>query len=253
MSTCDSVWSFQNLLASQYNPALDMSVTSVSAGTGGVTVTGPTTQPVINIPTPVTSVSAGTGSVTVTGPPFQPVVNGPVITAGTNTTVTGTLMAPQVNVASPLTLSAPLALSTTSSTLPTQLGFTLSATNAALIQMTSTIPVVLATIAITSPGVYLFQANPIIQILGGTSVRQIVTYIDMTPTQTPGSTNSAVCYGPTTMTVNDISAIPLTSVFTVTSAGTVTFNLNARGIYTGSANALYVLANGTIFTATRIA
>ena len=55
------------------------SVQSVSAGTGGVTITGTATNPIVNIPDLVQSVSAGTGGVTITGTATAPVVNVPVI------------------------------------------------------------------------------------------------------------------------------------------------------------------------------
>jgi hypothetical protein len=58
-------------------------VTSVSAGTGGVTITGTATAPIVNVPVAVQSVSAGTGGVTITGTATAPVVNVPAIPSST--------------------------------------------------------------------------------------------------------------------------------------------------------------------------
>ena len=229
-----------------------MSVTSVSAGTGGVTVTGLTTQPVINIPTPVTSVTAGTGSVTVTGPAFQPVVNGPVLTAGTNTTVSGTLMAPQVNVASPLTLAAPLVLSTAPPASSTELGFTVSATNAGSVSFVTNTPITLATATIILPGVYVVNANVPINISTSTALSQCGLLLLMSPNVSIPQIANLIPYGPTTMTATSQMLSALTGVVTVTTPGSCVFTLQGRAIFTGGTG-VSVNPSTTVFTITRIA
>ncbi len=85
-------------------------VLSVTAGTGGVTITGTGANPVVNVPVAVQTITAGPG-ISVTGTATAPVVNNTgvlTITAGAGISVTGTAGAPIITntgQTSPLTFS----------------------------------------------------------------------------------------------------------------------------------------------------
>jgi hypothetical protein len=224
MSTSDSVWEYQSILSSKTSKAPKTPVViSVSAGTGGVTVTGPRTQPVINIPTRVTS-----------------------LTAGNNIAITGTATDPIVGKSPTITLTEPLSLPSNGPppTVASQLGWTriMPLTTPSI---TNGNTVTFGT-ASASPGIYIITANIRITIQSATTVNFIQLTFNATNSSPPSSYQNTYVFPPYTFAVSNTVVPALCNVVTVNT--TSNFTLRILCSFTGTGCSF----NNRVYTITRI-
>ena len=180
-----------------------MSVTSVTAGTGGVTVTGSVTQPVINIPQ-VGAVAS--------------------VTSGANIEVTGTTTDRVVGLQSPLVLTQPLTLANILPTNPGQLGYTFNVPLASgFITLTSGTPLILGSTTV-GPGIYFVTCNATITIASSTVVNSIQLYHSATPNASVPDLYSAMPFQPTAFATSRECRMVLSGAIIV-SGGSSTFSL----------------------------
>lgn len=212
-----------------------MSVTSVTAGTGGVTVTGPTTQPVINIPTPVTAV-----------------------TAGANITLSGAALAPQVSVTSPLTLSAPLVLGSTIPSAAGQLGFSFSVPYsgpANFSNLTNDVYTTYGTTTVSTPGVYMVSCTTRFTLPNGINAVNAemlftatgVTVGDSVALQLPLSGANFTTVSPCVLSNTVLVVVPPSTT------STFTLSVKPRWVVPGTTNTPFCETANYRFIVTRIA
>jgi hypothetical protein len=183
-----------------------MSVTSVTAGTGGVTITGPVTQPVVNAPVSINNVLAGDGI-----------------------SISGTASQPTVALTSPLVLSQPLTLSSVLPVLPTQLGYTANVTLAGGSLVTNT-ALTMGSIVV-GPGVYLVSANVTIIINSSTTVTSIQLIHSAPATSSAPFLYNLIPYPASVFSSTADARMVLSGVISVSEQST--FSLQAAAVFTG--------------------
>jgi hypothetical protein len=229
-------------------------VTSIT-GSGSATIGGTATVPNINVPVAVTSLTAGTGGVTIGGTATVPVINVPAavtsVTQGTNIRITGGSLTPTINVANPLVLSSPLTLPSATSTVITQQGFNQAVTYSGPVTGTSIANdtvVTYGSTTITQQGVYLVSCQAQIDLFSA-GLQLLNVFIEATNV-TFGS--GKVFYIPFNgSTISGSMIAPLTSVIVVPASVTSVVSLR---IYTGfSGGSLGTNTNSYQFFITRVA